>query len=30
VRTLLTHQRDHLQDDATALLLRWNPRQDTA
>lgn len=28
VRTLLTHQRDQLQDDATALLLRWDPRQD--
>ena len=28
VRTLLTHQREQLQDDATALLLRWDPRQD--
>lgn len=30
VRTLLTHQRDQLQDDATALLLHWDPRQDLA
>ncbi len=28
VRTLLTHQQDQLQDDATAVLLRWDPRQD--
>lgn len=25
VRTLLAHQRDQLQDDATALLLTWTP-----
>jgi serine phosphatase RsbU (regulator of sigma subunit) len=25
VRTLLTHQRDQLQDDATAVLLSWTP-----
>jgi len=27
VRALLAHQRDQLQEDATALLLCWDPRQ---